>query len=342
MSFALAFRRLPLLVALILSALSKLHGAEEPLKGVPNISTRTESASSWALSADVLFWLASEEVASIWADVITVGDNTSSWSAEGFDFNWDYGLRVGAGHGLIHDQWDTMLYWTYFRTSAKHTIPFEPDRLIIPEFFAALLSKNTPLSLHAKWSLLFNIFDWELGRSYWVSQHVSLRPFLGIKGGWIHQSIHGKYQNLIIDKVHTHNSAQEHLKNNFWGVGPLGGLNSKWRARQWGPHSLDFFGDFSMATLWGNWQCSDVYKNTASQKSSVNMKNATLGALMFRGFMGISWDVIFYGRKASFNARLGYEMQIWLNQLRLATFQLQRLHDDLTLQGITFNCRFDF
>lgn len=342
-SVLISNRRILLLVAFLILALSKLYTAQNDLKGLPNISTRAESSSSpWAVSADFLVWFASEEVASIWADVITVGDDTSSWTAEGFNFKWDYGFRIGAGYGFEHDQWDTALYWTYFRTSAKHTIPFKQNSTITPEFFAALLSKNTPQSMSAKWSLLLNIFDWELGRSYWISKSLSLRPFLGIKGGWINQSIHGKYYNLTIDKVLTNNSGNEHLKNNFLGVGPSGGINTKWRIRNFGSHFFDFFGDFSMATMWGTWSCSDVYKNTASQRSSVNMKNSTLGALMFRGFMGIGWDVDFHAGKSRFSTKLGYEMQLWLNQLRLATFQLQRLHDDLTLQGVTINCRFDF
>ncbi|NGX32247.1 MAG: hypothetical protein K1060chlam4_00288, partial [Candidatus Anoxychlamydiales bacterium] len=169
-----------------------------------------------------------------------------------------------------------------------------------------------------------------------------LRPFLGVKGGWINQSIHGQYFNLTIDSVLTNHSGSESLKNNFWGIGPLGGINTKWRILNFGSNFFDFFGDFSVATMWGTWSCSDVYKNTASQTSSVNMKNSTLGALMFRGFMGIEWNVNFHANKSHFATKLGYEMQIWLNQLRLATFQLQRLHGDLTLQGLTLNCRLDF
>ncbi|KKM60713.1 hypothetical protein LCGC14_1539040, partial [marine sediment metagenome] len=166
--------------------------------------------------------------------------------------------------------------------------------------------------------------------------------FLGIKGGQIKQSIHAQYFNLTIDNVLTSNSGREHLKNNFWGIGPLGGINTKWRVRNFGSNFFDFFGDFSLATMWGTWIYSDVYQNTASQTSSVNIKNSTLGALMFRGFMGIEWNVDFPAGKSHFATKLGYEMQIWLDQLRLATFQLQRLHGDLTLQGVTLNCRFDF
>jgi len=73
------------------------------------------------------------------------------------------------------------------------------------------------------------MFDWELGRSYWISKNLSLRPFFGIKGGWINQSINGTYYNLIINNVLTNNLGTEHLKNNFWGIGPLGGINTNWR-----------------------------------------------------------------------------------------------------------------
>ena len=328
---------------LLISAFPKLYAAKSNLGGLPNIPTYTQKPSSnWIFSADFLAWFPSEEVSSIWADVITIGDNTSSWEALGFNFKCDYGFRIGTGYSLVKDRWDTSLHWTWFHTNAKHTIPFKSNASITPEFFAAFLSDDTPRSMSVKWSLLFNMFDWELGQSYWISKKLFLRPFLGVKGGWINQSIHGQYFNLTINRVLTNHSGRESLKNNFWGIGPLGGINTKWRIRDFGSNFFDFFGDFSLATMWGKWICSDVYKNTASQTSSINMRNSVLGALMFRGFMGIELNVNFHSNKSHFTTKLGYEMQIWLNQLRLATFQLQRLHGDLTLQGLTLNCRLDF
>ncbi|NGX51563.1 MAG: hypothetical protein K1060chlam2_01433 [Chlamydiae bacterium] len=343
-SASISNRRGVFFLIFLLLALPRLYAVPNDQNGLPNISTRTESSSSsWAVSADFLFWFASEEVTSIWADVITVEDNRSSWGAPGFDFNWDYGFRIGVGYNLIYDQWDTVLYWTWFRTDAKHSLSSSPNVSLHPEFFAAFLSGDSPRSMSVDWSILFNMFDWELGRSYWVSENLSLRPFLGIKGGWINQSIDAHYHDLIIDLIFpTNHSGRERLKNNFWGVGPTGGINSKWRVYNFGSHFFDLFGDFSVATMWGQWTCNDVYKNTLPKKSTVNTKNSTLGALMFRGFMGIGWEADFHEGSSHFTAKLGYEMQFWLNQLRLATFQLQRLHGDLTLQGVTLHCRFDF
>lgn len=327
------------LSVLILPLFAELNGD----RGLPNVSARLDpNASQITFSADFLAWFASEEASAIWADVITVGSNTSAWNAKSFDFSWDYGLRLGASYGFNYDGWDTAIYWTWFQTDATHKIPSMADAAISPEFFAAFLNGTPPQSMKAHWRLLFNMFDLELGRAYFVSDHLSFRPFVGVKGGWISQSVFSHYNNLIISSVPSAESAREHVENNFWGAGPLGGVNTKWQVRQIGPHSLDLFGDFSMATLWGSWRCSDVYETSIDTTSSVNTKNSTLGALMFRGLMGLEWSVYFCKSESLFTARLGYEMQTWLNQLRIATFQLQRLHGDLTLQGVSFNCRFDF
>jgi hypothetical protein len=308
----------------------------------PNCSSRTQTSNQWKISADFLAWFASEEVTSIWADVITLGDNSSTWTAPSFNFKWDYGFRLGIGHDLTHDQWDTTLNWTWFRTSAAHAIPIQASTHLGPEFDAGFLSMDVPTHMNAKWSLLLNMFDWQIGRSFWISKSISMRPYSGLKGGWINQSIHANYFDLTIDHHLTDLSGSENLKNNFWGIGPTGGVNTKWTIRNFKSHSFSFFGDFSVATMWGTWNCSDVYKNTAPKTVSVNTKRSTLGALTFQGLMGIGWDADFNRGRTHFSTKLGYEMQIWFNQLQIATFQLQRLHGDLTFQGVTLNCQFSF
>jgi hypothetical protein len=313
------------------------------LSGAIAYPANCSSDHRWVITTDFLAWYASEEVASIWADVITIGDNASTWDARGFNFKWDYGFRLGATRLLDCDQWETGFYWTWFQTSHKQQIPFDPDSSISPEFFAAFLSGNRPKSMNGKWSLLLSMFDWELGKSFRVCKNLSLRPFLGIKGGWINQSIKANYYNLVLDSIiQTDLTAKERLKNNFWGVGPLVGVNSKWKVAHINSQVFSIFGDFSMASLFGIWSSSDFYKNSASQTASVTARDSALGTLMFRAFFGLAWEMRFSPTLAPLKAKIGYEAQIWMNQLRIATFQLQRLHNDLTLQGVTLSCEFCF
>ena len=318
---------------------------------MPNRSLRTFG--NWSLFAEGLAWYASEQSSAVWIDIIDIGSGTSSFTPQDIGFPWDFGFRVGAGYNLDYDQWDTQLYWTWFRTETHQSkrvfpefIPISGGVLVTqqihPEFFAADISGSFSASAKIDWTLLFNMIDAELGRNYWVSKGLSLRPFIGIKGGWINQSIAVHYGDLIISSAPTGLSAKEYVKNNFWGIGPVGGLNTKWKIRDFGSHFPSFFGDFSAATLWGTWICSDVYEDSSGAKVNVHTRNATLGGLMFRGLMGVGWDVLFNKDRSRFSTQLGYETQLWINQLRVSTSQLIRLHDDLTLQGVTLNCRFDF
>ncbi|MCB1082500.1 MAG: hypothetical protein KDK63_05080 [Chlamydiia bacterium] len=312
---------------LFLGTMSTLVSGENHQSGYPGMENR------WTLSADLLYWYPSEEVTAIWADVVTTTPEKRSWKAPGFEFKWDVGFRIGAGHHFEYDLWDTKFYWTYFRTASTHALSAKPNTSIGAEFFAALLSGDTPRHLKVKWSLFFNMFDWELGRRTVVSKNLSIRPFIGVKGGWINQDIDATNSDLIVLIFPTEASARERLKNNFWGIGPQGGLHTKWNLYR----SLSLLGDFSLASMWGSWRCSDVYKTSFATKSTVNTKDSHLGALMYQGFMGLGWEM-----GAHCSAKLGYEMQIWLNQLRIATFQLQRLHGDLTFTGVTLRCRLDF
>jgi len=316
-------------------------GMDTP-RGLPNVSTRSENAGRVDLFADFLFWFASEETASIWTNVFSIGFNTSTFEAKGFDFDWDYGFRLGAGYNFVYDQWDTQLYWTWYRTQSHDSVSPKPNSTVIPEFEAGLLSRNNAAGAHIGWTIQLNMIDWELGRKYWVSNDLSLRPYIGLKGGWIDQSLRLRYEDLIVNNVNTDTVGKERLKNDFWGIGPVGGLNTKWRLRNFGTHFPSLFGDFSVATMWGTWKLHDRYRDETGLVSTTHFKTLTLGAIMFRGIVGVGWDAQFCRGKCHFATSLGYEMQLWVNQLRLSTLQLLPLHGDLTLQGITWNTRFDF
>ena len=253
---------------------------------------------------------------------------------------------------MEYDQWDTQFYWTRYHTEGHSRIPYNPDSFISPEFFSGfivgLVDFERVLAARLKWALHYNMFDWELGRSFRVSRHLSIRPFMGIKGGYIEQRIytHGQFAPNI--EAGADGDApfglhyREHLKNDFWGVGPCGGVNTQWELARFHSNYLNVFGDFSVAGLWGSWEVSDRYRNEREIAMSTKLKDSHLGAWTLRGWMGLSWAVNFNKDRSRFTAKLGYEMQMWFNQLKLPTFQQLILHGDLTFQGGTLECRFDF
>ena len=71
----------------VLMLLVQVDAAEPtPLesRGLPNVSQRV--LGKWDLSADFLAWFVSEEASAVWADLLKVGDNTSSFGVPDLPF----------------------------------------------------------------------------------------------------------------------------------------------------------------------------------------------------------------------------------------------------------------
>lgn len=307
------------------------------------------SSGKFHVSGDVLFWFASEETHAIWGNVLSAEVKSdgifTTFEGKGASFDWNYGFRMGAGYCFARDDWDTTFNWTWYASQSRSTIPMK-DQVIFPQFFGGFINGDLADRAKLDWKLRFSMFDWDLGRSFSVSRSLVIRPFLGIKGGWINQSLDSKWHTYSrsVDGVFVPEDyeAKESVENNFWGLGSFGGVNTKWKLGHSNGQYFSLCGDFSLATLYGRWITKDTYKNPTPRKISTNIKNSDLGALMCRGFLGVGWDTDFNQGPFHFGVRAGYEMQVWFNQLRIATFQQLRLHGDLTLQGGTFSCRLDF
>lgn len=320
--------------------------------GLPNISARFQpDSTNFTVLADVLVWCAKESGTDNWAEVINTKGSTTNCDIRSVHFDWNAGFRVGAGYGMKHDQWDTQLYYTWFRTTGTDHVSSNPGSVFsafLGNFYVdnptgAGISGIAYQKASIDWRIHFNMFDWELGRAFWVSKALSLRPFLAVKGGWIHQSIHTKWQNPVVTKGEPFDTGRENLKNNFWGIGPCGGLNTKWILFVRPKHSFSLFGDLSGAIMWGHWTFGDVYKNNIGQKVSIKTSKLNSAASMVRTFMGFGWDAIFGQDDWShFSVKLGYEMQFWLDQLQFYSFDTGILDNALTLQGGTLEFRFDF
>lgn len=317
--------------------------------GLPNISARFQKESrSFDIFADLLLFCAQESGSDNWAEVINAAGSTTVCDIRDLRFDWNAGFRVGLGYGMCHDEWDTQLYYTRFTTQGNDHLSNNPGSIFSPFLGNFYVDNPTgagisgiayqKASIH--WGIDFNVFDWELGRSFWVSHALSLRPFVGLKGGWIHQAIHTKWQNPHISGAEFFQTGKENLKNNFWGLGPCGGLNTKWHLFERENHSFTLLGDLSGALMWGHWTFGDLFKNDIQQEVSIKLSHLNSGATMLRTFLGLGWDANFC--QFYFSTKLGYEMQFWLDQLQLYLFDTGRLSNALTLQGGTLEFSLDF
>ncbi len=323
--------------------------SQKAVDGLPNISARpVDKENSFGIFADVLVWSAKESGTDNWAQVFSGSGTSESIDLRQVSFHWNVGYRVGFDWGMRHDRWDTQLYYTWFR--AKGSDHASTNGEIASSFLGNFYINNpngegtgpTYRNACIQWTILFNMFDWDLGRNYWVSRALSLRPFIGLKGGWIDQTVHSKWEDPNVADPEVFGVATENLKNDFWGIGPSFGLDTRWKLGAVCIHSFNLFGDFSGALMWGHWRLKDVYKNDAPQEVAIVLPHISGAASMFRAFMGFGWDATFNKERLNFSLRLGYEAQFWLDQLQFYSFNRGRLANELTLQGGTVDVRFDF
>lgn len=298
-----------------------------------SFSFLTRAAGQVTVFEDFIYWHASQQSTSPWAYVQTINvPPAATYTEPNVYFKWHAGLKLGIQYeqpSLL----DAKLYWTYFSTKTHEGIIAAPNEIIIPEFFNGFTTLNLFNRAQLDWKIIMNMVDADLGHTFNPLDSISVRPFVGIKGGTINQSIHSAWQEQLFNS--TLYSATEDLKNNFYGVGPSFGIDTVWRLK----NNVRIRGDFSTAFLWGHWDIQDTYFRPATLLGlipettiSSHTNNAMLGAFMARYFLGLEWTL---HTKVLVTLKAGYEMQFWSNQLRLPVFQALPIHGDLTLQGAT-------
>ena len=315
-------------------------------------SARPECDNGWYLFADALYWHAS--VGS--TDYAFKQDQNPAIAfhphkVHSLNFKWAWGFRAGLGWNMDHDMWDTNLYYTWFHTHNSNAAWIDPPSRILDIIGSSMVLQSSRIS----WNIHFSMFDWELGRWHYVSEQLALRPHIGIKGGWINQTV--KQHDIRVFSNPTPGLDIDTFKNNFWGVGPSFGVNTLWVLGSAGTrtqHRFSLFGDCGGALMYGHFRAKHVEKTFNDPTGvfaggfTIRGLNRNLAVAMLQGQFGFSWDTDFNQNRNHFTFRLGYELQYWFRQNQLFKTTLHfddsgtRLSDDLALQGITADFRFDF
>ncbi len=293
------------------------------------------TSSQWTVFEDFFYWRASQESTSPWAYQQTQPGATppgAVYTEPNAYFRWSPGGRLGVIY-KPESFFDAKLYMTYFSSKALESIAAPRGQFFIPEFFSGFTTENLFNAAQLNWRLIMNMVDLEIGHVFQPIKTLTFRPFIGIKGGTINQTIHSNWEANVVNNAVYY--ASENLKNNFRGIGPSFGIDGSFKLSE----NLAVHSDFATALLWGRWNIEDVYHRPAALLGLIpettittNTKNSQLGSFMARYFLGLAWT---YQAKATVVITAGYEMQFWSNQLRLPMFQALPVHGDLTLQGGT-------
>ncbi len=318
------------------------------------------------LQGDVILWQASESGLGY-----AVTNNNSTTYVNGGSirnphFQWDWGFKVGAGYNIPHDGWDLFLDWTRFYASSSDTHTSAPSGgAVFPSLVnTAVLREGVPgpisagfASASARWRLHMNLLDLEMGREFYVSKWLTLRPHAGLRSAWLRQRYNVGYYNGPVLQAGTNVLGQNlyvHMRNNFWGMGLRGGLCANWGLGS----GFSLFSDFASALLLGHFRIYQLETDTSTSpiqtRLNVSSKYRATRATVDMA-MGLRYEHTFANDSFGLMVQLGWEQHLFFSQNQLSRFfgtNLTGVHNysgvfatnqgDLNTQGVTLSIKFDF
>jgi hypothetical protein len=313
------------------------------------------------VDADLIYWNAHENGLNyaILNESSNPTHNLADAEVKNIHGKWNWGFRVGVGYNLPHDGWDLRLNWLRFTDNAHKRVHTDGDEAVFPTNThpADPVAQNTTSAkAHANWHLRLNQLDLDMGREFFVSKWLTLRPHFGLRSDWIRQELNSEYNNF---SGHTiPNEVEAEKEDRWWGIGLEGGLDTQWglgggwsifgnltAAIIYGFHHLEFEDEDSAATVnQSNGASSAPNGKFAEVENHYRVSHPILDLQM-----GLRWDNMFGDDSMHLGVQIGWEHHVYFSQNQFPTFvddfnfgTFVANQGDLTLQGWTFSARFDF
>ncbi|NGX39128.1 MAG: hypothetical protein KR126chlam1_00449 [Chlamydiae bacterium] len=290
------------------------------------------------ITAEFLYWTAREDqLTFVLKESLEMIESQTSVASQGHasqpDWQFDPGFKVGLGILYDHDGWDIYANYTWFRvcTSKKKVSADENERLTIKP----LITIDNPSSVTAQWRLEFNTVDLELGRNFFISRCLKLRPHVGLKGTWQKQD----YPIETVGRTAMDRDFSFTNEMDYWGVGLRAGLDTSWH---WS-RCISVFGDIAVSALWQGYDVDTKVVAEPPRTVAIDFtSNCHVVNPVVELLLGLRWETWFCCELYHFSAEGGWEIQWWNDQNRFSNFYPGDLLGDLFLQGLTLKFRLDF
>jgi hypothetical protein len=324
-------------------------------------------------------------------------------------FKTNSGFKAGLGLDFSYDGWDLGLNYTWLQAHSKsrvsandvsgmlmpvHTEVFDIIVSSIPTYTLeqavsgstnAITQGFESLSLNeaaSSWRLHFNVLDLELGRNFFISSKLLIRPHYGFKGSWQKQNNLTTYDlqspftilnsstyraqeadgivvitnadpSFSVALIPATTTVYTNSYQSYWGFGPRAGMNLSWLTTR----NFSVFTDVSVSALWGQFKSNrrdtvsveiDPYlvplvDVTFESSSPYAIRSRTHQVnVVLESQMGLRYDYWFSNDEYRFRAEAGWENQVWFSQNQLLYHVNDNSSGDLTLQGFTLTFQFDF
>ena len=315
----------------------------------------------WAdpyLTADFIWWRATQEGMEYAFNGVTDETavplkNADKGSMQHPDFSYEPGFKLGFGLKFRHDGWDFFSQYTWLHVDDADS-SVRRDRDGDSEVFSNIAFPAHSDSLknfrsdeaEASWNLHLNVLDLELGRNFWISKWLTMRPFVGMKFDWIDQDFNVAYETL-----HTNTTVRANANNsNYyvkmdqdqWAVGLRAGLDTTWYMwKKWA-----VFGELALSGMLNDFDVTrkdraHLVNGVSYTQAHIDRSNHNVTAIL-EWALGLRFETAFHDDDYMFMLQAGWEEQIWFGQNQFVFLSNNNSGGDLSFQGLTIKAGFYF
>ena len=313
-------------------------------------------------TASYTYWYASEEGLDIArsGDFLVADDplfNPSN-SLLTQPFRYHSGFQVGIG--WRHNDWVLSGEYTWVRNStSKHSQApaINPDLgtgvWVVAPWFLQLAQDGGSLfgsAVASKWNLHMDIADLMLSRPYYVSRHLTITPFGGLRAAWIRQKLKVALTELtdIVIPLTTPEPIHSINRSHSWAIGPRFGMEANVLLGE----GFRIEGDLALSLLFTEY--TKIFHReeaagtallpeitTASQHNKVALRPVLETGL------GFGWSRYLFSKRYHIDFSADYDFMLWWNQNMLrkmmnSFWNRTSTTGDLFLHGLTLTGTFSF
>lgn len=297
---------------------------------------------SFFISGEFLYWRAENQGFSYGTHFKSVNGLGNQGHLMRVPSEWAPAFRAGIGWNTAGDFWDIFFDYTWYRNHASRSTT--TDRSLLPLW---PVTHPTALfaSASAKTHFKMDMGDLEIGRLLFLTKSLACRPYIGIRGGILHQKLENSFSNSIVLYEEQNFSG----KNDFWGVGPRTGFKGEWHWTE----RFSLTGNLAGALLYGKTKASsvtnrrDVGSSTALQFRHTDYFYQLAPTLQMA--FGFQWQTCFNCERMFFKMGASWETNYWWNQLNCPLGHESTLipfpataNQSLNMEGLTVNMEWDF
>ncbi len=238
---------------------------------------------------------------------------TNTYNMVNLAFGMEPGFKFEVGYEHGHDDWQANASFEWLRSQGvllKQVIPTTVLRVTYDDDTDPYYNVNSTLDID------YFLLDVYLSRGSFISTKYSFEPVAGFKATWLYYDTKLSFTDSV-GWLATGQSQSYVSKVDFWGVGPMVGLNSNYHmSAGWSIFALS---DFSL--LFG--ESALIYLNgrkTVEIEPGLNKVATTLEVLCpaMRGVVGLQYERYVMSESQHLTLRAGFDARYYFNQYPVA------------------------